>query len=126
MLDVTVRNKNVEGLVVEENMGFGVRVIVDGYWGFASSNDLSGPEADRVAAKAVSIAKASALVRGTKADIGPPVRHIAKYATPVKKDPFAVPLDAKIALLLRASEGMLSVPGIVSAEASTSSPASIP
>ncbi len=57
---VTVRNRKVEGLVVEENMGFGVRVMVDGCWGFASSNDLSAPEADRVAAQAVKIAKASA------------------------------------------------------------------
>jgi TldD protein len=116
---VTVRNRNVEGLVVDESIGFGVRVIVDGYWGFASSNDLSAPEADRVAAQAVKIAKASALVRGGKADIGPPVRHIAKYATPVKKDPFAVPLDSKIDLLVRCSEAMMGVRGIVMAEAST-------
>ncbi|HXH20805.1 MAG TPA: TldD/PmbA family protein [Dehalococcoidia bacterium] len=116
---VTVRNRNVEGLVLDEGLGFGVRVIVDGYWGFAASNDLSAPEADRVAAQAVKIAKASALVRGPRAEIGPPVRHIAKYATPVKKDPFAVPLDKKIDLLVRCSEAMMSVPGIVMAEAST-------
>jgi TldD protein len=116
---VTVRNRNVEGLVVDESMGFGVRVIVDGYWGFASSNDLSAPEADRVAAQAVKIARASALVRGGKADIGDPVRHLGKYATPVKKDPFAMPLDAKIDLLVRCSETMMGVPGIVMAEAST-------
>jgi len=116
---VTVRNRRAEGVVVEENMGFGVRVIVDGCWGFAASNDLSAPEADRVAAQAVKIAKASALVRGPKADLGPPVRHVARYATPVKKDPFAVPLDARIGLLLRCSEAMISVPGIVASEAST-------
>ncbi len=116
---VVVRNGNVEGLVVEENRGFGVRVIVDGYWGFASSNDMSGVEADRVAAAAVKIARASALVRGRPADIGPPVRHIGRYVTPVKKDPFAVPLDAKIALLLGVSETMARVPGIVMAEASS-------
>ena len=114
---VIVRNRNVEGLVVEENMGFGVRVIVDGYWGFASSNDLSAPEADRVAAQAVKIARASAAAGGPKADIGAPVRHVAKYATPVRKDPFAVPLDAKIDLLVRTSETMMGVPGIVMAEA---------
>ena len=38
---VVVRNRNVEALVVEESMGFGVRVIVDGYWGFASSSRLA-------------------------------------------------------------------------------------
>src|SRR3989304_4332135 len=33
---VTVRNRNVEGLVVDESLGFGVRVLVDGSWGFAA------------------------------------------------------------------------------------------
>ena len=116
---VTVRNRKVEGLVVDETMGFGVRVIVDGYWGFASSNVLTAPEADRVGAQAVKIARASALAGGPKADIGPPVRTLGKYATPVKKDPFAVPMDAKIALLLKANETMMDVRGIVAAECST-------
>ncbi len=118
--NVTVRNENVESLVVEESLGFGVRVVVDGYWGFASSNDLSTSEADLVAARAVKIARASALAGGPKADIGPPVRSLGKYATPVVKDPFAVSLDDKISLLLRCTEAMSSVPGVVMAEASTS------
>jgi len=113
---VTARNRNVEGLVVDESLGFGVRVIVDGYWGFAASNKLATAEADRVAAEAVKIAKASSIGGGPKANIGPPVRHVARYVTPVRKDPFAVSLEEKIALLLRCNETMLSVPKIVSAE----------
>jgi TldD protein len=116
---VTVRNRNVEGLVVDESYGFGVRVIVDGYWGFASSNVLTTREADRVAAEAVKIARASALVSGRKADIGPPVRTVGSYTTPVQKDPFAVSLEDKIALLLRCSESMMGVNGIVSSLANT-------
>ena len=73
--NVVVRNHNVEALVEDESLGFGVRVIVDGYWGFASSNLVNSVEADRVAAEAVKIARASALVRGQKADIGAPMRH---------------------------------------------------
>ena len=116
---VAVRNRNVEGLVVDESLGFGVRVIVDGYWGFASSNNLSTSEADRVAAAAVKIARASALVSGRKADIGPPVRPIGRYVTPIVKDPFAVSLDDKIALLLRCNEAMLRVPEVVKAESTS-------
>jgi TldD protein len=116
---VTVRNRNVEGLVVDESLGFGVRVIVDGYWGFASSNVMTTREADRVAAEAVKIARASAMIAGRAADIGPPVRHIGRYTTPVEKDPFAVSLEDKIALLLRVNESMIGVPNIVMAESST-------
>ncbi|HEY7466992.1 MAG TPA: TldD/PmbA family protein, partial [Dehalococcoidia bacterium] len=113
---VTARKQNVEGLVVEESLGFGVRVIVDGYWGFAASNKLTTAEADRVAAEAVKIARASSLAGGPKANIGPPVRHVATYTTPIAKDPFAVSLEDKIALLLRVNGTMASVPQIVMAE----------
>ncbi len=116
---VAVRNRNVEGLVQDESLGFGVRVLVDGYWGFAGSNNLTTAEADRVAAEAVKIARASAIVAGRKADLGPPVRPIGRYVTPVLKDPFAVPIEAKIALLLRTNEAMLAVPAVVKAESTT-------
>ncbi len=116
---VTVRLQNVEGLTYDESMGFGVRVLVDGYWGFASSHKMSMEEADRVAAEAVRIARASASVRGKPADIGPPVAVVDSYATPFQKDPFAVPLDEKIALLLKATETMARVPSIVMAEANS-------
>jgi TldD protein len=116
---VTVRNRNVEGLVQDESLGFGVRVVVDGYWGFASSNVVTTAEADRIAADAVKIARASALVAGRRADLGPPVRDVGSYTTPILKDPFAVSLEDKIGLLLRVNEAMMPVPGIVMAESST-------
>ena len=68
---VTVRLQNVEALPDDETIGFGVRVLVDGYWGFASSHLMTMDEADRIAAEAVSIARASTTVPGQKADIGP-------------------------------------------------------
>lgn len=114
---VTVRLQNVEGLTYDESLGFGVRVLVDGYWGFASSHRMTVEEADRVAAEAVRIARASAIVRGKQADLGPPVAIVDSYATAVQKDPFAVSLDDKIGLLLRATEAMVGVPHIVMAEA---------
>jgi TldD protein len=113
---ITVRNENVEGLSADETLGFGVRVIVGGYWGFASSHRMTLEEADRVAAQAVRIARASGLVRGPKADIGPPVVHVDSYRTPIETNPFAVSLDDKIALLLSANEAIMKVTGIVMAE----------
>ena len=68
---ITVRNQNVEALTADESLGFGVRVIVDGYWGFASSQRMTPEEADRVAAQAVRIARASARAGGPRASIGP-------------------------------------------------------
>ena len=60
--NVTVRNKNVEALTSDESLGFGVRVIVDGYWGFASQpQDDAGRGRRASRREAVRIAKASAL-----------------------------------------------------------------
>ena len=113
---VVVRNKNVEGLTADESLGFGVRVIVDGFWGYAASHKMTLDEADATAAEAVRVAKASAMVRGPRADIGAPQSVSGSYRTPVQRDPFSVSLDDKIALLLRVSETMARVPNIVSAE----------
>jgi TldD protein len=113
---ITVRNQNVEGLTAEETLGFGVRVIVDGYWGFAGSYKMTPEEADYVASKAVAIARASARAGGPKANIGPPEIHHDSYGTIIRIDPFAVSLDDKIALLLRVNETMMGVKNIVSAE----------
>ena len=57
---IAIKTGRVEGVASNESEGFGVRVIVDGAWGFASSHVLSLDEADRVAAQAVRIAHASA------------------------------------------------------------------
>jgi TldD protein len=115
---VEVRNHNVEALSSDESLGFGVRVIVDGYWGFAASHKMTMDEADAVAAQAVRIARASATVRGPRADIGPPQSASGAYRTPVQRDSFAVSLDDKVALLLRTTGTMMRVPNIVAAEAS--------
>ena len=115
---VAVRNRNVESLTADESLGLGVRVIAHGYWGFAATHRMTLDAADAVAAEAVRVAQASAQVRGPRADIGPPQASGGTYTTPVRTDPFAVSLDDKIALLLRANDEMQAVPNIVSAEGS--------
>jgi TldD protein len=81
--------------------GFGVRVLVNGGWGFASSCRLGSGEIDRVTALAVAIARASerAGTRGSPLAEAHPIRDA--YATMVTRDPFAVPLEEKMDLLLR-------------------------
>src|SRR4029078_8479642 len=91
--NVVVRNNNVEALTSDESLGFGVRVIVDGYWGFAASHRMTMDEADAVAAEAVKVARASGSVRGPRADIGPPQSVSGTYRTQIARDPFAVSLD---------------------------------
>ncbi|HEX2514750.1 MAG TPA: TldD/PmbA family protein [Chloroflexota bacterium] len=114
---VLVRNGTVEEVSLGEDAGFGVRALVDGAWGFASSYRTDPAEADAVAGEAVRIARASARVHLRPVQLGEPVRSRGTYRTPVAVDPFAVPLDEKIALLLRADGAMRLVPQITATTA---------
>ncbi len=115
---IAVKSGRVEAVSAGETEGFGVRVVVDGAWGFASSNRLEPAEIDRVAAAAVRIARASATTARSAVvlDDRPPAH--GRYETPVEVDPFSVPIEEKIGDLLSADAEILRVPGIAYSETS--------
>lgn len=116
--DMSVKNGVVQTLSLNDDFGFGVRVVADGAWGFASSNRLNREEIDRVAALAVTIAKASALVKQADVDLGPPEVHVDTYKTPFEIDPFEVPLEDKIDVLMATDKEARSVKGLAIARGS--------
>jgi TldD protein len=109
---MSVKDGVVEALNSNESGGFGVRVLADGAWGFASSLDLAPAEIDRITDMAVQIARASALVRKMNVDLGPPVTSQGDYHTPVKIDPFDVSLEDKLGVLMAADTEMARVAGL--------------
>ena len=60
---LTVRNGQVEQARSGMSYGLGVRVLVDGQWGFAAGSVVSEAEASRLAGLAVEIAKAGSAAR---------------------------------------------------------------
>jgi TldD protein len=109
--ELAVKNGRVDGLTSAESAGLGVRVLVGDGWGFAATRDLTTATVEHAAALAVHIARASALAPGPPVDLGPPVRSQGIYVTPISVDPFAVSIEDKVDLLLRAEAGMARVPG---------------
>ncbi|MBC7543227.1 MAG: TldD/PmbA family protein [Candidatus Sericytochromatia bacterium] len=103
---LVMRNGDVETISETHSLGFGVRVLCNGAWGFASSADFSPAEIDRIAAQAVAIAKASATVRTRPVTLAPVAPVQATYVTPFRIDPFAVPLAEKLALLEAADKAL--------------------
>src|SRR2546430_15919876 len=71
--DVTVKNGQLAAVSDDATEGLGVRVLVDGAWGFAGSGRLSTSEVLVVVARAILIARDSARARATPVDLGPPV-----------------------------------------------------
>jgi TldD protein len=109
---VTVKSGRVEAVASGETEGFGIRVLVDGAWGFASSHRLTAAEADRVAGDAVRIARASATALRDPVVLDDRPVASGRYETPVAEDPFAVPLETKIGDLLAADEALRKIEGI--------------
>jgi TldD protein len=100
-----------------DDIGFGIRVLFHGGWGFAASSILSLEEVPRVADLAVEIAKASASIAIEKVVLaGEPVHH-DRVVTPVRIDPFTVPLTQKTGLLLATMESLHAQPGVVRSSA---------
>jgi TldD protein len=114
---IEVRNGVVSSLSDGESTGFSARALVNGAWGFASSAKLSETEYDRVAALAVSIAKASAKARGQAISLLPNKAYVDVYATPFEIDPASVPLGDRVAHLLAAEREIRAVKGVTVARA---------
>jgi len=106
-----VKNGDVEAWSDDEELSFGVRVLVDGYWGFAAGNDLSPAEAAWAARRALEAARAAATVGGPRARLAPQRAHQDRWEAPCAEDPLTVPAAEKLDLLLRATAA-LRVPGV--------------
>lgn len=102
--DVACRNGRVETLDDAESEGIGVRVLVDGAWGFAADRRLDAEGARAAAARATAFARAAG-GRGPKA-LAPLQGAGGTYRTRVEIDPFAVSLEDKVALALRAEKAL--------------------
>jgi TldD protein len=107
---IFTRDRRVQNIVNTEDFGFGVRVIVDGTWGFASSSAVTNDDVAKIARQAVGIAKANKVVNTDPVKLAPVESFPdAEWNTPVKKDPFEMPLQPKIDLLLQINDEALKV-----------------
>ena len=109
---LTVKNGLVAAVELFEDEGVGVRVLVDGAWGFASVDVLDSASVEEAARHAVQIARASSRVNRVAVRLAhaPPLTGV--YRTPFVRDPFTVSLDDKVDLLLRTDAAMSNLPQI--------------
>lgn len=109
--DLEVKNGTAEAIKYSESEGIGVRVIVDGAWGFASTSRMEKKDVDEITGLAVKIAKASAMTKKESVVLSKAKRVVANYSTPFETDPFKVSLSKKVDLLLSA-EKLMSEKGV--------------
>lgn len=119
--NVSVRDDHVNGVSDSERYGVGVRVLVDGAWGFAATSQVAPREAARVAALACELARANAKLLEQKTVLAPNPVHVDVWQTPLSKDPFKIPIADKAEVLLAVAESLRKVKGVTFADASLSS-----
>lgn len=107
---INVWDSHIEEMMSHSSRGYGVRVIVDGAWGFAGSCDFS--RATEVVAQAVNIARASATIQKQPVALAPVPVVRTRWDTPVQIDPRKISYKERIDLLMEADAAMAKVPGV--------------
>jgi len=105
---VITRERNVENIVNTESTGTGVRVIADGSWGFAATNEMTEDAVANAARQATAIAKANARIQNAPVQLAPtPGVGEVSWRTPIKKNAMDVPIADKVNLLMSVNDAAL-------------------
>jgi len=113
---LATKNGKIGNASDSQSLGFSVRVIVNGAWGFAASADMSRGSVEATAARAVDIAKASAKVKQSEVRLVPEKSVTADWTAPYKVDPFTISVEQNLALLEKIDAELRSVAGVTLAE----------
>jgi TldD protein len=111
--DIRVRDGRLQGATDSEDVGFAVRVVLNGAWGFASGMLLSTQEAVRVAEAAVRTAQVAAAMTLRPVELAPePTYDDVQWVSAYEVDPFGVPLSDKVDVLAGWSARLLAADGV--------------
>jgi TldD protein len=98
---VGVRDGALQGASDTEDLGFAVRVIHRGAWGFASGVVLTNDEAVRLAESAVAVASVAAEMTTSPVELAPePVYDDVTWVSSYEVNPLDVPTAEKVDLLV--------------------------
>ena len=115
---VSTKNGKPAEVSSSTSLGLGVRVLDKGCWGFAATDDLSADGMETAAALAVEIARASSIAKKQDVTLAPVDRYVADWVSPCRIDPFSIPVDQNLALLLAIDKELRRNSGVTLAEAS--------
>lgn len=110
---IQTREQQVTNVVDSDTIGCGVRVLVDGTWGFAATEELTRSGVGMAAQEAVAIAKANRVARDRRVELAPaPAHKDVTWRSAYTIDPFTVPVEEKADLLLRANAEAVKAPNV--------------
>src|SRR5688572_31733366 len=98
---IATRERQVQNVSRSASYGMGLRVLVDGAWGFAAINKVEPAAARSAAEHAVAIARANARLATRKVVLAEADKVITTWTSDFKRDPFEVGLEDKTAFLMK-------------------------
>lgn len=98
---INTSEERIQNISDSENLGFGVRVLINGSWGFASSSLVNENEVIKVTNLACEIAKANSVLQKFPVELVPVNSYTDNYKTEIKINPFDVSITDKINLQLK-------------------------
>src|SRR5580658_1797097 len=113
---VSTKNGKAGHVSSSVSMGLAIRVLANGCWGFAATDDLTRDGIYAAAALAREIASAGALAKKEDITLAPEDKYEATWVSPIKIDPFTIPVDRNVALLLDIDRELRRNPGVTLAE----------
>jgi TldD protein len=115
---ISTKNGKPSTVLTSDSRGVGIRVIADGCWGFAATDDLSETGLSRAAGLAVDIARSGKLAKKEDVRLAPEQAYQAVWESACEKDPFEVAIEEKLELLLAVDAELRRTKGITLAETS--------
>jgi len=116
--EISTKNGKAGQVSSSESMGIGIRVLAFGCWGFAATDDLTNSGIEAAAALALQIARAGTAARKRDVALAPEEKHEAVWVSPCRIDPFSIPVDRNLAVLLAVDRELRRNPAVSLAEAS--------
>jgi len=102
------RETKIQNTTNTESFGVGIRVIAEGTWGFAATQDVTPDGVKRAAEKAVAIARANARLQTEPVTLAPQRGYgEISWRTPIEKNPFDVSIKEKADLLTAVGDAAL-------------------
>jgi len=113
---LATKNGKIGSASDSESLGLGVRVLANGAWGFAATEDLTRAGVEAAAALALEIARASALVKQHDVRLAPEKAYQDDWSSLCEIDPFSISIEENLDLLMKIDAELRSVPGVTLAE----------
>jgi TldD protein len=110
--EISTREERVLSVSRGQSFGFGVRVLINGAWGFAASHLVTPESVLRITEQASDIARANAAFQRKPVQLVPAPKTRTKWKSAFEKDPFDVSTDDKIQFLLKLNERAMKVKGV--------------